>query len=422
MTRYHINPESQRPNICRAKIRCDFAVDGQEPPHFGTKQEARKYVEEELTTEYGATSSVSKAEKTEVAKPKAKKLTKAQKDRLEGAEHARNAVEKRGFDPAELLPYANSHNAWAKGHKEELERMIAERNSAQNDPKKDLDEKKADLKNLEMEWSAAEFADVPAIEEEMETVRREIDVLEEKVSGSKDSTKNNVSDSSTINKSSDGVERVSVDTTAMTIRAGDILHGEKFTESGKWVDNDAKVVKVAHTLDLDWKTRVELTYENGNVAEYTGAAKVTVKRDKNIKPDKTTKVINNEINKASRAISANGYLEQKEASQIIEALNNNNASVFSIRKAKKISDALEDNNQHDPSIKIDAAITRINLRYDPEHKLDSTDAFSLLYDKERTDPELVERLKKEFPQAAENAETNRKFRKQINDRDGLEWL
>lgn len=39
---YHINPETGRANICRAsKQTCRFAVDGKEPPHYSTKEEAR---------------------------------------------------------------------------------------------------------------------------------------------------------------------------------------------------------------------------------------------------------------------------------------------------------------------------------------------------------------------------------------------
>jgi len=58
--KYHVNPETNRPNQCNAKIRCDFAVDGQEPPHFSTKSEAKAYAEEQLTQEHGETRPVKK--------------------------------------------------------------------------------------------------------------------------------------------------------------------------------------------------------------------------------------------------------------------------------------------------------------------------------------------------------------------------
>lgn len=63
MTRYHVNPETNRPNICNAKIRCDFAVDGQEPPHFDNKADAKAYAEKSLTEEHGATKAVKKTVK-----------------------------------------------------------------------------------------------------------------------------------------------------------------------------------------------------------------------------------------------------------------------------------------------------------------------------------------------------------------------
>lgn len=46
--RYHINPETQKPNQCKAKVKCKYAIDSQEPHHFETKQEAQKHVEKEL--------------------------------------------------------------------------------------------------------------------------------------------------------------------------------------------------------------------------------------------------------------------------------------------------------------------------------------------------------------------------------------
>lgn len=46
MVVYHISPETQRPNICRAKDRkdCLYATDGAIPPHFNSKEDAREYV------------------------------------------------------------------------------------------------------------------------------------------------------------------------------------------------------------------------------------------------------------------------------------------------------------------------------------------------------------------------------------------
>ena len=41
--KYHINPETGRPNICRAKIKCDFDMRAEE--HFSTKEQAQAFIE-----------------------------------------------------------------------------------------------------------------------------------------------------------------------------------------------------------------------------------------------------------------------------------------------------------------------------------------------------------------------------------------
>lgn len=41
MAKYHINPETGRPNICNAVYRCLFSVDGVPPEHYDSKAEAR---------------------------------------------------------------------------------------------------------------------------------------------------------------------------------------------------------------------------------------------------------------------------------------------------------------------------------------------------------------------------------------------
>jgi len=73
MTKYHINPETERVNICRAEKKCQFADDqGNEPPHFNTKQEARAYNENNLKKELGTFSTISK---TKNSKKKINTLT-----------------------------------------------------------------------------------------------------------------------------------------------------------------------------------------------------------------------------------------------------------------------------------------------------------------------------------------------------------
>lgn len=44
--RYHINPTTNRINICKATIKCDFSINGIEPEHFLSKEEAKKHIEE----------------------------------------------------------------------------------------------------------------------------------------------------------------------------------------------------------------------------------------------------------------------------------------------------------------------------------------------------------------------------------------
>lgn len=54
--RYHINPATGRPNLCTAKTpeKCKYfnSKTNIEAPHFSTKTEARKYIEEQLEKEY----------------------------------------------------------------------------------------------------------------------------------------------------------------------------------------------------------------------------------------------------------------------------------------------------------------------------------------------------------------------------------
>lgn len=53
MPRYHINPKTGRPNICRAQTpeRCEYAKDGEAPPHYDSKEEARAGYEEQMSAQ-----------------------------------------------------------------------------------------------------------------------------------------------------------------------------------------------------------------------------------------------------------------------------------------------------------------------------------------------------------------------------------
>lgn len=59
---YHINPETGRPNICRASIRdCRFGSISQ---HFETKQDATAFSEKSLANEHGAVATLKKVTET----------------------------------------------------------------------------------------------------------------------------------------------------------------------------------------------------------------------------------------------------------------------------------------------------------------------------------------------------------------------
>lgn len=60
--KYHISPETGRPNQCTATVRgCKYAVDGEIPEHYDSKEDARKGYEKTMAAEKtGQTTSVSK--------------------------------------------------------------------------------------------------------------------------------------------------------------------------------------------------------------------------------------------------------------------------------------------------------------------------------------------------------------------------
>lgn len=59
--KYHISPETGRPNQCTATVRgCKYATDGEMPEHYDSKEEARAAAEKNLSQEYGATSTLKK--------------------------------------------------------------------------------------------------------------------------------------------------------------------------------------------------------------------------------------------------------------------------------------------------------------------------------------------------------------------------
>lgn len=59
--RYHINPKTGRPNICRAQTpeRCEYAQNGEVPEHYDTKEEARAGYEKSMSDQTVSTVSAS---------------------------------------------------------------------------------------------------------------------------------------------------------------------------------------------------------------------------------------------------------------------------------------------------------------------------------------------------------------------------
>ena len=63
--KFHINPETGRPNQCTATVRgCKYAVDGEVPEHYDSKEEAQKASEKIFSNKYGDTSTLVKQSKT----------------------------------------------------------------------------------------------------------------------------------------------------------------------------------------------------------------------------------------------------------------------------------------------------------------------------------------------------------------------
>ena len=70
MARYHVNPDTQRPNICTAtgKRGCKYAVDGQEPQHYATKEEAQAAIAAQAKAENNTFTTVSKGKERGVSR------------------------------------------------------------------------------------------------------------------------------------------------------------------------------------------------------------------------------------------------------------------------------------------------------------------------------------------------------------------
>lgn len=71
MARYHVNPETMRPNICSASSpeKCKFSSNEGVAPHFATKDEASTHMNETLTKTYGTFTPLKKEPKVKQQAP-----------------------------------------------------------------------------------------------------------------------------------------------------------------------------------------------------------------------------------------------------------------------------------------------------------------------------------------------------------------
>lgn len=65
MTKFHINPNTGNPNVCPDKMKCKFtSEEGIIPPHYATKDEAKKAVEDQIFAAFSTTETSSSATQT----------------------------------------------------------------------------------------------------------------------------------------------------------------------------------------------------------------------------------------------------------------------------------------------------------------------------------------------------------------------
>jgi hypothetical protein len=116
MARYHINPETGRPNQCTAKVRCRFGTDTQ---HFDSKEEARAGYEKQMQNQTVSgslkKSSLSVTEPAPAAQalfdPKAVEKANEEIERISnGAVTMRLASEFMGNDARELIIAFNAEH------------------------------------------------------------------------------------------------------------------------------------------------------------------------------------------------------------------------------------------------------------------------------------------------------------------------
>lgn len=180
------------------------------------------------------------------------------------------------------------------------------------------------------------------------------------------------------------------------IRAGDVVFGEKFV-NGKWKEDSAVVQKVETEIDLNLREKVKVTYENGNEAVFTGNGPVQIKKPAGYIEGKDPKILMKETKDIYKK-TRNNTLTDEDVEKVIENLNDSNANEGIKAYSKRISSYLEDENDHDAAIRIDAAEERIRLSYDSNAKIDRH--FALMYDN-KTPDSLFQKAAAEKPETLE---------------------
>lgn len=114
MPKYHVSPETGRPNICRAQKQCPLKTeDGKPAPHYNSKEEARAGVEKIEAAKNQTFTQLKKPNKTkdklsQVEEPSLQELEDLEKELEE------TPLEELDFNESEILEEINKENAVKK--------------------------------------------------------------------------------------------------------------------------------------------------------------------------------------------------------------------------------------------------------------------------------------------------------------------
>lgn len=156
------------------------------------------------------------------------------------------------------------------------------------------------------------------------------------------------------------MEKVSI--TAETIRKGDVISGEKFV-NGKWIDDYAVVEKVDSEVSFEnYKRRIIVTYENGNKAEYSGSAPITVKRSAGASQGRDRSEMRTEMKSIVKNYRNSGKLSDDDYNSVINILRDPNANGYFASYANQISFILERQGENEKAKRIIEEIDKMPNR------------------------------------------------------------